>query len=229
MEDLKKIAVVIDADNTRLSKLGAVLEAVSARGRILVKRAYGNWKKDVLKNWEPEIKRLAIKAEQQFDYVSGKNATDIALIIASMELLFSKLYDTFVIVSSDSDYTPLAIKMQEYGVYVMGVGERKAPEAFQNACDEFLYLEELAAAEVAKEDISQVHRLLHHAYDSYQKNGYVLASVAGNLLRSEIPDFRYRSYGFSGLQRLLQAYPGNYEIVDHRVNNSPVLAYRCLQ
>lgn len=80
MEDLKKIAVVIDADNTRLSKLGAVLEAVSARGRILVKRAYGNWKKDVLKNWEPEIKRLAIKAEQQFDYVSGKNATDIAQI-----------------------------------------------------------------------------------------------------------------------------------------------------
>lgn len=125
MSDLKKIAVVIDADNTQLSKIGDVLREISTYGRIVVKRAYGNWRKEQLKNWETEIKRLAIKAEQQFDYVSGKNATDMALVIDTIELLHTNIYDAFVIVSSDSDYTPLAIKLHESGVYVMGVGEKR--------------------------------------------------------------------------------------------------------
>lgn len=125
MNSLQKIAMVIDADNTQISKIEAVIREISKHGRIVVKRAYGNWKKDTLKNWEGEIKRLAIKAEQQFDYVSGKNATDMALVIDTIELLYANIYDAFVIVSSDSDYTPLAIKLHESGVYVMGVGERK--------------------------------------------------------------------------------------------------------
>lgn len=120
-----KIAVVIDADNTQISKLEDVFHEISTRGRIVVKRAYGNWHKPTLKNWGEIIKRLAIKAEQQFDYVSGKNATDMALVIDTIELLYTNLYDAFVIVSSDSDYTPLAIKLREAGVYVMGVGEQK--------------------------------------------------------------------------------------------------------
>lgn len=144
MGELRKIAVVIDADNTQLSKIGEVLREISTHGRIVVKRAYGNWRKESLKNWEAEIKRLAIKAEQQFDYVSGKNATDMALVIDTIELLYTNIYDAFVIVSSDSDYTPLAIKLHESGVYVMGVGEKKTPESFRNACDEFLFLENLA-------------------------------------------------------------------------------------
>lgn len=141
MQELQKIAVVIDADNTQLSKMGDVLQEISTHGRIVVKRAYGNWQKPSLKNWEGEIKRLAIKAEHQFDYVSGKNATDIALVIDTIELLYTHLYDAFVIVSSDSDYTPLAIKLRESGVYVMGVGEKKTPISFRNSCDEFLFLE----------------------------------------------------------------------------------------
>jgi len=138
MQELQKIAVVIDADNTQISKLEDVFHEISTRGRIVVKRAYGNWHKPALKNWGEIIKRLAIKAEQQFDYVSGKNATDMALVIDTIELLYTNLYDAFVIVSSDSDYTPLAIKLREAGVYVMGVGEQKTPVAFRNACDEFL-------------------------------------------------------------------------------------------
>ena len=125
MQELQKIAVVIDADNTQISKLEDVFHEISTRGRIVVKRAYGNWHKPTLKNWGEIIKRLAIKAEQQFDYVSGKNATDMALVIDTIELLYTNLYDAFVIVSSDSDYTPLAIKLREAGVYVMGVGEKK--------------------------------------------------------------------------------------------------------
>ena len=121
MENLKNIVMLIDADNTQLSKIEDVIQEVSTHGRIVVKRAYGNWKKDALKNWENVLKRLAIKAEQQFDYVAGKNATDMALVIDAMNLLHKDLYDAFVIVASDSDYTPLAISLHESGVYVMGV------------------------------------------------------------------------------------------------------------
>ena len=141
--NLQKMVLLVDADNTQLSKLEAVIEEVSLHGRIIVKRAYGNWKKDTLKNWEPELKRLAIKAEQQFDYVTGKNATDIALVIDAMHLLYRGIYGSFVIVASDSDYTPLALDLHESGVYVIGVGETKTPESFRNSCDDFIYLENL--------------------------------------------------------------------------------------
>lgn len=142
-KDLQSIVMLIDADNTKPGGLEAIIREVSANGRIVVKRAYGNWKKENLKNWEDEIKSLAINAIQQFDYVAGKNATDMALVIDAMDLLYRGMYDAFVIVASDSDYTPLAIKLHESGVYVMGVGEKKTPEAFRNACDEFVYLENL--------------------------------------------------------------------------------------
>lgn len=143
IDNLERIVMVIDADNTQVSRLEAVIQEVSTYGRIVVKRAYGNWRKDTLKRWENEIKRLAIKAQQQFDYVSGKNATDMAMVIDTLDLLHTGEYDAFVIVASDSDYTPLAIRLHESGVYVIGVGERKTPIAFRNSCDEFIYLENL--------------------------------------------------------------------------------------
>lgn len=143
MENLQRIVMLIDADNTQIDKLEDVIREISTHGRIVVKRAYGNWKKEVLKNWEEELKRLAIKAEQQFDYVKNKNATDMALVIDTINLLHKGIYDAFVIVASDSDYTPLAINLHESGVYVIGVGEKKTPEAFRNSCDEFIFLENL--------------------------------------------------------------------------------------
>lgn len=146
MESLKSIALLIDADNAPLSKIEDLLREISAYGRISLKRAYANWRKDELKNWEAELKRLAIKAEQQFDYVSGKNATDIALVIDAVNLLHTQRYDGFVIVSSDSDYTPLAISLRESNVFVIGAGERKTPESFRNSCDVFVYMENLGRA-----------------------------------------------------------------------------------
>lgn len=140
-DNFQKMAVLIDADNTQLSKLEAILHEVSTYGRIVVKKAYGNWKKDMLKNWELELKRLAIKAEQQFDYVTGKNVTDIAMVIGAMDLLFMDKYDAFVLVSSDSDFTPLAIRLRESGQYIIGAGESKTPESFKNACDDFILIE----------------------------------------------------------------------------------------
>lgn len=225
MNTLQKIAVVIDADNTQISKIADVLREISTRGRIVVKRAYGNWRKDSLKNWEVEIKRLAIKAEQQFDYVTGKNATDMALVIDTIELLYSNIYDAFVIVSSDSDYTPLAIKLHESGVYVMGVGEKKTPESFRNACDEFLFLENISAVVEEelpsspasdageKNDIASIRNLLKKAWEAFQdEDGYTNVANAGNFIKRTKPDFDCRTYGFTKLSELLRAYPDRYEV-----------------
>ena len=147
MENFQKIAVLIDADNTQLSKLEAVLHEVSTYGRIVVKKAYGNWRKDSLKNWEPELKRLAIRADQQFDYVTGKNTTDIAMVIGAMDLLHNNMYDALVLVSSDSDFTPLAIRLRESGLYIIGAGVTTTPESFKNACDDFILIDYLSKAD----------------------------------------------------------------------------------
>ena len=134
MENFQKIAVLIDADNTQLSKLEAVLHEVSTYGRIVVKKAYGNWRKDSLKNWEPELKRLAIRAE-------------IAMVIGAMDLLHNNMYDALVLVSSDSDFTPLAIRLRESGLYIIGAGVTTTPESFKNACDDFILIDYLSKAD----------------------------------------------------------------------------------
>ena len=143
MNDFNRIALLIDADNAQAAKAESILKEVSAYGRIVIKRAYGNWSKPQLAPWEKEIKRFAISAIQQFDFAAGKNASDMALTIDAMELLYTGKYDCFVIVSSDSDFTSLAIKLHEEGVYVVGYGRRATVESFRNACDEFNYIEDL--------------------------------------------------------------------------------------
>ena len=256
MENLKRIVLLIDADNTQLVKLEDVIREISTHGRIVVKRAYGNWRKDTLKNWENELKRLAIKAEQQFDYVSGKNTTDMALVIDTMNLLHKGIYDAFVIVASDSDYTPLAINLHESGVYVMGVGEKKTPEAFRNSCDEFIFLENLGEEEREQEDkdecidngnaieddildsgtvqsrkegISAIHNLLKIASDKYQDDeGYVNVSSAGQFIKRVKPDFDVRTFGFIKLPKLIEAFPNKYEIKKYPGKGKvTIIAYRC--
>lgn len=234
-EDLKSIVVLIDADNAQHSKLKIVLEEISSYGRIVVKKAYGNWKDEGLKNWEKELKNLAIKPEQQFAYTAGKNATDISLTIGAMDLLYKNIYDAFVLVSSDSDYTPLAIRLRESGVSVFGVGEEKTPEPFRNACDEFILTEYLGdvgatgnvadkskAGETAptttieaaetKKDIDRVHDLLKIANEKYQEpDGWVNVSAAGTYIKRVQSDFDSKVYGYSKLPDLLRAFPEKYE------------------
>ncbi len=251
MDNLSNIVLLIDADNTRLSKLESVVREVSTYGRIVVKRAYGNWKKDTLKNWERELKRLAIKAEQQFDYVTGKNATDIALVIDAIDLLHKGIYDAFVIVASDSDYTPLAINLHESGVYVMGVGEKKTPESFRNSCDEFIFLENIqdeAQEKEAEEEqqntensdekespheksetLESIHILLKVAYDKYQDDeGYVNVSTAGQFIKRVKPDFDVRTYGYVKLPKLIEDFPDKYEIKRYPGKGTvTIIGYRC--
>ena len=252
-EDFEKMVVLIDADNTQLSKLEEVLHEVSTYGRIIVKKAYGNFTKTNLHKWEGKIKSLAIKAEQQFDYVAGKNTTDIAMVIDAMDLLHTGMYDAVVLVSSDSDFTPLAVRLRESGMYVIGVGEKKTPEAFCNACDDFIYLEYLTSTknDEAKNDkekpqaaagkkktitpatdanINEIHALLRIAYGKYveDEDDYVNISSAGIYIKRVKPEFSPLAYGYSKLSELIKDYPQLYEI--KRVSGdrrSSGYAYRC--
>ncbi len=242
MEDLQKIVVLVDADNTQVGKLENVMREISSYGRIVVKKAYGNWKKENLKNWEEELKRLAIKAVQQFDYVSGKNATDMAIVIDAVDLLHTGIYDAFVIVASDSDYTPIAIRLREAAVRIIGVGEKKTPEAFRNACDEFIYLENLTTETQAdasengeplnetdlSSDINEIHDLLKMAYAKYQNDdGYAHVSSAGIFIKRAKPDYDLRSYGYFKLTDLLRTFPQKYDMKSD--GGKPlVFTYRCL-
>lgn len=173
MNDSDKIAILIDADNTQLQKLDAIMTEISTRGRIVVKRAYGNWKKRTLNKWENELKRLGIKAEQQFDYVTGKNATDMALVIDAMDLLSSNRFDSFVIVSSDSDFTPLAIRLHESGANIIGIGVQTTPQSFRNACDDFLFLENLTTVDTpdAQDLEHTVAKTQRHSSAKHQNQG----------------------------------------------------------
>ncbi len=247
MDTLKSIAVLIDADNTQLSKIESVLHELSAYGRIIAKKAYGNWKKPTLKNWETEVKRLAIRAEQQFDYTSGKNTTDIAITIDAMDMLHTKMYDCFVLVSSDSDFTPLAIRLRESGVHIIGVGEKKTLEAFRNACDEFIFLEFLGNTETVSEtaittqvehtdntpvtpNINEIHYLLQIASFKYQDDdGYTNVSSAGSYIKRAKPDFDSRTYGYSKLPELIEAFPERYETRRYSGKGTvTIIAYKCL-
>ena len=255
-KDFQSMVVLIDADNTQLSKLEGMLHELSTYGRIIVKKAYGNWKKQILSKWEEEIKRLAIKAEQQFDYVSGKNTTDIAMVIDAMDLLNTGRYDAVVLVSSDSDFTPLAVRLRADGIYVIGVGEMKTPEAFRNACDDFIYLEYIQSSEpkkktktsgrktaktkrspeeqsAEKEDESagmdEIHALLRIAYGKYQDDdGFINVSAAGTYIKRVKPEFNTYAYGFAKLSDLIRAFPERYEMKKVPTNgNASVIMYRC--
>ena len=139
----KKFAVLIDADNSSISAIPSVLEEVAKYGIASVKRVYGDWSSETLKNWREVLLAHAITPVQQFAYTKGKDATDMILIIDAMDLLYAGALDGFCIVSSDSDFTPLASRIRENGLSVYGFGKKKTPEAFKKACDKFIYVENL--------------------------------------------------------------------------------------
>lgn len=140
-----RIALLIDADNSPASKIDEILDELAKYGVINIRRAYGDWKSRHLKAWEDVLHEYAIQPMQQFAYTKGKNATDSAMIIDAMDLLYTKQLDGFCIVSSDSDFTPLVMRIRANGLKVFGFGEKKTPSPFVNACSKFLYLEHLGA------------------------------------------------------------------------------------
>ncbi len=151
-EPEKRIALLIDADNAPSSKIDDILVEVAAFGVANVRRAYGDWKNPRLKGWESVLHEFAIRPIQQFAYSKGKNASDMAMVVDAMDLLYARNLDGFAIVSSDADFTPLVMRILTDGLKVYGFGEQKTPLAFVNACSKFIYLEALgnAPAEVAE-------------------------------------------------------------------------------
>ena len=147
MDRKPRVALLIDADNSPTSKIDLILNELSTFGETNIRRAYGNWKKNELRSWEDALHEHAIRPMQQFDYTKGKNASDMAMVIDALELLYTDRPDAFGIVSSDADFTPLVMHLRAKGAAVYGFGAQKTPEPFANACSRFLYLERLGVVE----------------------------------------------------------------------------------
>ena len=152
MDPRARIALLIDADNSSATKIDLILNELSAYGETSIRRAYGNWTKAGLRPWADVLHPRAIRPVQQYDYSRGKNASDMAMVVDAMALLYNDHPDAFGIVSSDADFTPLVMHLREKGAAVYGFGERKTPEPFRSACTKFLFLDQLAEPDEVRLD-----------------------------------------------------------------------------
>jgi uncharacterized LabA/DUF88 family protein len=223
-ESAARLAVLIDADNAQPSIIEGLLAEVAKYGTAHVKRAYGDWTSSSLKGWKEQLLAQSIQPIQQFAYTTGKNATDAAMVIDAMDLLYSGRFDGFCIVSSDSDFTRLAARLRESGQTVYGFGERKTPKPFVAACDKFIYTENLtfdeadaaavdseakqvkrATAAQLKGDASLVNLLRNAVEAASDEDGWAPLSAVGAILTKQRPDFDARSYGYAKLSDLIEA------------------------
>jgi uncharacterized LabA/DUF88 family protein len=234
-ESTRRLAVLIDADNARAARISAILAEVATYGTAHVKRAYGDWTGTNLRGWKQLLLTLSIQPVQQFAYTTGKNATDAAMVIDAMDLLYSGRFDGFCIVSSDSDFTRLAARIREQGLIVYGFGERKTPTPFVAACDKFVYVENLddpvdpTAPETVepapvvkappKTPLSSDSRLIRQLRAAVEAasddDGWASLGQVGNLLTTTTPDFDPRSWGHRKLSDLIAA-TGLFEIERRR-------------
>ncbi|MFJ9033249.1 NYN domain-containing protein [Streptomyces sp. NPDC102274] len=225
-DNAAKLAVLIDADNAQPSIIENLLAEVAKYGTAHVKRAYGDWTGTSLKGWKDQLLKQSIQPIQQFAYTTGKNATDAALVIDAMDLLYTDRFDGFCIVSSDSDFTRLAARIRESGLTVYGFGEHKTPKPFVAACDKFIYTENLtytvrtprpsgamshqtsqiAQAAVRKLGNAGLVDLLRSVVDAASDDdGWAHLGAVGNIVRKRQPDFDPRSYRFPKLMPLMEA------------------------
>jgi len=244
LDDHKKIAVLIDADNAQYSKIKSILEEISAHGHIVIKRAYGDWSCDYLKKWKQTLNELAIQPIQQFAYTTGKNSTDASMIIDAMDLLYSNKFDAFVLVSSDSDFTKLASRLRESEIFVFGVGEKKTPISFRNACDDFIITENLeietstviakenvsktALSQNTKNDASELIPILKKAWEQYQDDdGWANVAAAGSFVKRSTPDFDPRTYGATKLPEIISSLGNNFEMKKYKGKGKVnIIAYK---
>lgn len=214
-----RLAVLIDADNAQPALIERLLSEIAKYGVASVRRIYGDWTLPNLRGWKEELAVHAIQPIQQFRYTVGKNATDSAMIIDAMDLLYTERFDGFCIVSSDSDFTRLASRVRETGLTVYGFGERKTPQAFVSACDKFIYVDVLGAAETGDEQTppkrrdsaalkrdARLLRLFRDAVDaSADEEGWAALGAVGSHIANQAPDFDPRNYGYKKLGELAKA------------------------
>lgn len=212
----KRFALLIDADNVSAKYIKPILDELSKYGNVTRKRIYGDWTNTQHSSWKDELLKNSINPIQQFSYTQGKNATDSAMIIDAMDILYTGSVDGFCIVSSDSDFTKLASRLREGGQTVIGMGEEKTPQPFRKACDIFTSLELLVQEEEEEEEEIEVSgvadkKVLEEAIvkiiTENQNSGRETAlSEVGNRLVKLYPDFDVRSYGYSLLSKLLEEF-----------------------
>ncbi|WP_310963551.1 NYN domain-containing protein [Nocardioides terrisoli] len=207
--DQSRLAMLIDADNTSPKQVREMLEELARYGALTVRRAYGDWTTQQLAGWKDHLLAHAISPIQQFAYTTGKNATDSALIIDAMDLLYSGNVEGFVIVSSDSDFTRLATRLKESGMKVYGVGQRKTPKPFVEACDQFTYLENLtheAAVDPTPAADGALESLVTKALNQTARDdGWSPLGEIGSYLIKSQPSFDSRSFGFGKLSDLVSS------------------------
>lgn len=249
------IALLIDGDNAAPKRLAAILEEVSKTGTITIRRIYGDWTTMGMSGWKDLLNSNAIQPVQQFAYTKGKNSTDSALIIDAMDILHGELVDAFCIVSSDSDYTRLATRLRESGLFVMGVGEKKTPDAFVKACERFIYVENLDVQEpvvtsapttgtgqrsTAKRSTStakaqpvklsqnaDLMRKLRKAFNIAKgEEEEASLSLIGQALRRLDPGFDPRSYGHASLSSLVSALKDQLETRREEKGNMVMVRFR---
>ena len=232
----EKIALLIDGDNARSKILELILEEASKYGKVTIRRVYGDWTTPQMNHWKNLLNEMAFNPIQKFSYTSGKNSTDSALIIDAMDILHDGLVDGFCIVSSDSDYTGLAKRIREDGVFVMGIGEKKTPQAFVKSCEIFTYVENLGDQKPSPEEIKDTEekkkekekvskKLINRAYDmSLTEGDEAYISTLGINLRKLDPSFDVRAFGCKTLTQLFQKLK-DYEVLDNLVNgqNNPLV------
>ncbi|MFN2396911.1 MAG: NYN domain-containing protein [Bacteroidales bacterium] len=231
-----KLAVIIDADNVPSANVKGMMEEIAKYGIPTFKRIYGDWTKPNVISWKGVLLENAITPIQQYGYTTGKNSTDSAMIIDAMDILYTGSVDGFCIVSSDSDFTKLAIRLRESGMKVFGFGEKKTPKPFIAACDKFIYLEILKNTQVSdstedqapkstrvskRETVQKVNAkivdLISSTVDDIaDEDGWAFLGDVGSLLIKKRPDFDPRNYGFEKLTPFIKSLKDNFDI-DERV------------
>jgi len=217
MENITKLAVLIDADNAQPTIIDSLLAEIANYGVASVKRIYGDWTAPGLKGWKEVLLQHSIQPMQQFAYTKGKNATDSAMIIDAMDLLYTSNFNGFCIVSSDSDFTKLASRIRESGLLVYGFGEKKTPSAFVSACDKFIYTEVLRAktdeseaiakkpSNELKQDTKLVSLLRNAVEASSDESGWAQLGPVGSNIAKQSSEFDPRNYGYGKLGELVTA------------------------
>lgn len=233
-QDLK-LAVLIDADNIPYSNIKGMLDEIAKIGTPSIKRIYGDWTKPTVAGWKKSLLEHAITPIQQYSYTTGKNATDSAMIIDAMDILHSSKVDGFCLVSSDSDFTRLAIRLRESSMLVIGIGEKKTPNPFIVACDKFIYIEIIGNSELENSEVQQDTASSNHAkadkssniepinkkliqllkttvMDLADDDGWAFLGDMGNLIIKKRPDFDPRNYGYPKLTPLIKSLSKVFEI-----------------
>lgn len=228
-----KIAVLIDGDNIPSKYISEMMEEITKYGTPTIKRIYGDWTKPHLSKWKNILLENAITPIQQYGYTTGKNATDSAMIIDAMDILYSEKVNGFCLVSSDSDFTKLATRLREAGIVVYGMGEKKTPNPFIVACDKFIYLE-ILKTDTDKDDKSgkkkkqnlynitpKVIRLLKNSVaDAADDDGWAFLGDVGSLILKKQPNFDSRNFGFEKLTPLFKSLEIHFQLEQRDQSNT---------